>query len=110
MDKIEVIDREIRKIEEKIKELEAKKTSPTKGTKIRRANVKKAVQIINEDKTIGMITLWDDGKTTICLSDKEGLNGGCYTATGEKMFYIMQAWATNLSDKIKIKPVEEKNE
>ncbi|HDN81363.1 MAG TPA: hypothetical protein ENG41_01400 [Methanomicrobia archaeon] len=108
MDKLEAIDKEIKEIEQKIKKLETEKNHLTKkGTVIRRANVKKAVKIVNDDKEIGMIALWEDGKTTICISDKEGLKGGCYTAVdgGEKLFYIAQAWAAGLSEKIKIKPI-----
>jgi len=115
-DRIKEIDREIEEIEKRIKELETKKEErkaevhPTQsGTAIRRANVKKAVKVLNGEEEIGMIALWEDGKTTVCIAKKEGndIRGGCYTAAdgGEKLFYIAQAWATSLSDKIKLKPV-----
>lgn len=104
MDDLERIDREIKEIEEKIRELKEKE----KGTVIPTPNVKKAVKIFNDDKELGMVALWEDGKVTCCISDKEGIRGGCYTAKdgGERFFYIVQAWVAGLSDKIKIKPVE----
>ncbi|RLF38193.1 MAG: hypothetical protein DRN03_00325 [Thermoplasmata archaeon] len=111
-DKLEEIDREIKEIESRIKELEEKKEvhSTQSGTAIRRANIKKAVKVYNGEEEIGMIALWEDGKTTVCIAKKEGeeIKGGCYTAAdgGEKLYYIAQAWASSLSDKIKLKPVE----
>jgi len=111
---LEEIDKEIEEIEKKIKELREKgkevKLPPTEqGTVIPKPNVEKAVKVYNDDKEIGMISLWEDGKVTACISDKEGVKGGCYTVKdgGERFFYIVQAWVAGLSDKVKFKPVEE---
>lgn len=113
-DKLEDIEEEIKEIEERIRELKEKggkvKLPPTEqGTVIPKPNVEKAVKVYNDDKEIGMISLWEDGKVTACISDKEGVKGGCYTVKdgGERFFYIVQAWVAGLSDKVKFKPVEE---
>ena len=74
------------------------------GVGLPRVKPKKAVEIEKDGKPIGVITLWEDNRTTVCISDK--VVGGCFTSIGDKMFYIAQAWATTLSDKVKIKPVE----
>jgi len=115
-DKLEDIEEEIKEIEERIRELKEKggkvKLPPTEqGTSIPKPNVDKAVKIYNDDKEIGMICLWEDGKVTCCIEGKD-MKGGCYTVKdgGEKFFYIAQAWVAGLSDKVKIKPVPTEEE
>lgn len=100
-------DEELKKIEEEIKEIE-KKLAEVKGD-METPRVKKAVQLLNNEKPIGMIALWEDGKVTLCVtSPHDEKLGGCYTIKDgdEKIFYMVQAWFTGLSKDIKVKHVE----
>jgi len=76
------------------------------GIGLPRVKPKKTVEIIRQGKPVGVITLWEDNRTTVCLTDKEDMKGGCYTSIGDKMFYLAQAWAKTLSKEVEIKPVE----
>ena len=99
-DEIEKIEEEIKKIEKTIAEKKAKGA----------VGVKKAVKLLNDDKPVGMITLWEDGHVTACITSPDNpVMGGCYTAKDKdgKMFYYMQAWFAGISKNIKIKPIKE---
>ncbi len=67
-------------------------------------NVKKAVELVKDDKKLGVITLFDDDSVGVCFEDK------CYVTKPKQkeVFYIAQAWYSNLVPNLKIIDVDEK--
>jgi len=107
---LEKIEKEISELEKEIKEREEKLSSEGSSEgEPKYPNVKKAVELENKGRKVGMITLWEDGKITMCVTSPHNEKvGGCYTIRDgdERLFYIAQAWFTGLSKDIKVKPIE----
>jgi len=105
------IDKQIEEIKRQIEELKKQKEQieateiKIKGN-IKEIDVTKAVIVETpEGNQRGIISLWEDGKVTACIGDKEGY-GECYTTEekGDRMFFILQAFAAGLG--YKVKPTE----
>lgn len=72
-----------------------------------KSNVKKAVEVLNDGKPIGIIALWDDGHVTACMSSSKDGAGACYTSSkpeGEKLYYMAQAFYASIGP-YEIKPI-----
>ncbi len=67
------------------------------------AEVKKAVEAFDGEGRKVMIVLWEDGHVTVC-HNSEPKKFECYITSkpeGEKVFYLAQAWFSNLGFKLR---------
>ena len=110
---IDNIDAEIEQVKNEIQELKNKKEQLEQAEegeieKIEEEPAVKKVSVVEtpEGEKKGIIALWNDGHTTVCIEGKkEQPDGGiCYTTgteEGNKIFYLAEAWAINLGHKVK---------
>ena len=64
-------------------------------------DIKETKLLLKDDKVKGIIVLFEDGRVGVCSETPSG-ERTCYVTSkpSEKVFYIAQAWFSNLGMKI----------
>ena len=53
---------------------------------------------------VGMVTLWEDGHVTVCVSEPLKKNGTCYTSRkpeGKQLYYMALAWFSGMGHEVR---------
>ena len=68
-------------------------------------DVESAKEIHSENGVEGTLTLWKDGKTTICLFPRNA-EVKCYTSEDKVLYYIAQAFYSGMGHEIRGVPLD----